>query len=209
MYGVTLVENTFIDLNNKPQNSYKTEGFKRNMFNLEGTRISTDIVVKFIRTRTSVVLYYYTKVLNTLSLSFCLDSSKIPKPHTFSNTALHSEGTIIDIVSQLGSLLPQLAGFIEQFDSTVAKSGVNVITDTVGNMSIDVPNEMSVVEENRVSARIGIIDRLITTRGQEINTLLQKGLEIESRLRSENPQYVSQLSEQIQEFRRLNSLYKH
>jgi hypothetical protein len=135
-------------------------------------------------------------------------SSNYPKPHAFTTVALHSETGLFDIVSEVNKLLPQLSNFIAQFDTTVVKSGVNVITDTVGSMSIDVPNSMPEVEANKVSTKLGIIDRLINTRGQEINILLQKGLQL-SKLKGENSEHISQLHDQIQEFRRLNELYKH
>ena len=111
-------------------------------------------------------------------------------------------------MTEVGKLLPQLSNFIGQFDSTIAKTGVNVVTDAMGNMSIDIPNSMPDIEANKVSTRLGIIDRLINTRGQEINLLLQKGLQL-SKVHGENPEHVSQLQSQIQEFTRLNGLYKH
>jgi hypothetical protein len=76
-------------------------------------------------------------------------------------------------------------------------------------MSVDVPSNMPNIEAERISTRIGVIDRLITTRGQEINELLKKGLSIENNLKMENSNYVSQLSDKIAEFKRLNDLYKH
>lgn len=155
------------------------------------------------------VLPLFESVLNTHSFNFYMINSNTPKPHSFESKALHSEMSILEIVSEVGKLLPQLSTFIEQFDTTVVKSGVNVITDTAGNMSIDVPNNMPDAEVNKISTRLSIIDRLITTRGQEINGLIQKGLKLESTFRAENPEYVSQLSDQILEFRKLNSSYKH
>jgi cell shape-determining protein MreC len=113
-----------------------------------------------------------------------------------------------DIISQVGTLLPQLAGFIARFDNTVAETGVNVITDAAGSMSLDVPNSMSPKEVTEITEKLGVIDRLINTRGDTINNLLQKGLEL-SRLEANNSEQTSQLHDQIQEFRRLNSLYKH
>jgi len=67
---------------------------------------------------------------------------------------------------------------------------------------------MSDVEANKISTRLGIIDRLITIKGHEISTLLVMVLQL-SKVKAENPEYVSQLSDQIQEFRRLNELYKN
>lgn len=130
-------------------------------------------------------------------------------PHTFANTPLHSDVGLSEIVSEINTLLPQLANFINQFSTTVSESGVNVVTDSIGNMSIDVPQNMSDEVANKISTRIGIIDRLITTRGQEINDLLQKGIHLENKLKMEDSKYVSQLTDKIIEFRRLNSLHRH
>lgn len=138
-----------------------------------------------------------------------VNGNEIPKPYPFVERSLMCNIDILNIVGELNSLLPQLAEFIKQFNDIVTQSGINVVTDTTGNMSIDVPINMSDSEANFISKRIGVIDRLITTRGQEINELLQKGLEAESKLKLENPNYVSQLSEKITEFKRLNASYKH
>jgi hypothetical protein len=140
-------------------------------------------------------------VFNTAGLERNLQLSELK--------VLKSEMGILDIIAQIDSLLPQLANFINQFNTTINQSNISVVTDAIGNMSIDVPQNMSDDEATKVSTRIGIIDRLITTRGQEINELLQKGNLIENKLKKENPEYVSQLTEKIQEFRRLNHSYKH
>jgi hypothetical protein len=76
-------------------------------------------------------------------------------------------------------------------------------------MSIDVPGNMSDVEGEKISRRIGIIDRLITARGEQINDLFQKGLSIETKLKLQNGNYNSQLLDKINEFKRLNASYKH
>lgn len=62
---------------------------------------------------------------------------------------------------------------------------------------------------NKISTKINVIDRLINTRVQEIHELLQKGMSLDNKLKMENSNYVSQLTSKIEEFRRLNSLYKH
>lgn len=122
---------------------------------------------------------------------------------------MRSDLSISEIVSEINTLLPQLATFINQFSTTVSQSGVNVVTDSIGSMSIDVPQNMSDAAANKISTKIGIIDRLITTRGHEINDLLQKGMHLENKLKVENTEYVSQLTDKIEEFKRLNQLYKH
>lgn len=76
-------------------------------------------------------------------------------------------------------------------------------------MSIDVPQNMSDTEAHNISKRIGIIDRLITTHGNSINDLFQKGLTIEKNLKANNPNYVSELTDHIAQFNKLNTSYKH
>lgn len=117
--------------------------------------------------------------------------------------------SISDVLSELTRVLPQLSSFIIQFNNTVVESGVNVVTDSIGSMSIDVPQSMTNAEADKISTRIGIIDRLITTTGQQVNELIQKGIQFENDIKKGDPNYVSQLTEKIQEFKRLNSSYKH
>lgn len=131
----------------------------------------------------------------------------IPKPYLFVSDTLQSN--LSHIITEINSLLPQLSDFICQFNNLVANTGINVITDSVGNMSIDIPHNMPDYFANNLNTRIGIIDRLINTRGQEINDLLQKGLELEKDFKAENPNYISQLTNKIKEFERLKTSYKH
>jgi hypothetical protein len=113
------------------------------------------------------------------------------------------------IMTEINSLLPQLAGFITQFNDVVTQTGVNVITDAAGNMSIDVSSNISETLANETSHKLGIIDRLINTQGSKLNTLIEKGLSIEEQIKASNPKYGSQLTEQISTFKELNSSYKH
>lgn len=94
---------------------------------------------------------------------------------------------------------------ILEINNVVNQTGINVITYSAGNMSTDVPTDLLYYVANKISTRIGIIDRLITTHGQEINELLQKGLNIKNQLKVQNPHYVSQLYEKS--FRAYNFLF--
>lgn len=149
-----------------------------------------------------------TKVYNSNKKIFST-SNVIPNPYAFVEQTLKSGLDISNIITDLNLLLPQLASFINQFNMVVNQSSINVITDMMGNMSIDVPRDMPDSVADDISKKINIIDRLITTRGQEINDLLQKGLSLENNLKAENPQYVSQLTDKIAEFKRLNASYNH
>lgn len=155
------------------------------------------------------ILTAHNKSLNILKSKISYFIDYIPKLPNVRNTTLQCGLDISSIVTEVNGLLPQLADFIGQFNSLVTNSGINVITDSAGNMSIDLPQNMSDSEANYISNRIGVIDRLITNHGQNINDLLQKGLSVEDKLKGENPHYVSQLSDQISQLKKLNSSYKH
>lgn len=135
--------------------------------------------------------------------------NSIPKPYGFLTLNLKSGLDLPSIIAEVNVLLPQLVGFVDQFNTLVSQSGLNVITDSVGNMSIDVPHSMPDKEAQNISMRIGIIDRLITSHGNSINDLFKEGLSIENKLKANNPKYISVLAEKVSEFKKLNASYKH
>ncbi|RYE13188.1 MAG: hypothetical protein EOP34_09350 [Rickettsiales bacterium] len=137
------------------------------------------------------------------------NNGEVSNPHAFYSKRFTSAVVITEILAEIDTLLPQLANFIGQFNSTVSQSGIHVVTDVAGNMGIDIPGDMSQEVGNKLGVRIGIIDRLITTRGQEINDLLQKGISLEKNLKITDPNYVSQITDRLEEFKKLNSSYKH
>jgi hypothetical protein len=106
-------------------------------------------------------------------------------------------------------MLPQLTDFIAQFNNVVQQFNVNVISDSAGNMSIDVPADMSDELVNHVTKKLGIIDKLINSHGSSINELFEKGLKIENNLKKTDSNYSSVLLKKIDEFKQLNSSYKH
>lgn len=134
----------------------------------------------------------------------------IPKPHKFSSELplISSMGELAELTVKIDELLPQFSDFINQFNNIIMSYSMNVIIDASGNMTLDAPTTMSEIDSPNVSKRIGILDRLIITRGQEIDQLLQKGLSIEADLKKENVNYTSQILDKVNEFKRLNSSYK-
>jgi len=154
-------------------------------------------------------VFFIPFILINFKPNYLFYKGEIPKSHMYLSQPLQSSLEIQEIIGELNSLLPQLTNFINQFNSTVSDTGINVITDSVGNMSIDVPDNMPDDVANKLSTRIGVIDRLITTRGQEINDLLHKGLQIENKLKMEDNKYIPRITEKIKEFERLNASYKH
>lgn len=154
----------------------------------------------------SIYLFNYIKSILAYT---AFKGNSIPKPYSFTNDVSQSNLDISHIITELVALLPQFSDFITQFNNLVNQHGINVITDSQGNMAMDIPGNMGDSLAKNVTTRLGIIDRLITTRAQEINELLQKGMVLENNFKIENPDYVSQLTEKINEYKRLKNLYKH
>lgn len=151
-------------------------------------------------------LLVYNKIYIIESYFFFLD---IPKPHKFVKLSLESTFDLSSIITDINELLPQLSDFINNFNKVVVENDINVITDSAGNMSIDFPAKTSDSDANKLTARVGVIDRLIGTQDQKISDLLKEGLIIEEKLKEEDPKYISQLSEQKTELKKLKSSYKH
>ncbi len=91
---------------------------------------------------------YYTFLL-IASLAFVLglqfnDFDDLGKSNLFVTKQLTS-GMIdlLDIIKEIDKLMPQLESFISNFNTTIATSGINVITDSTGNMEIDVSSNLS------------------------------------------------------------------
>jgi hypothetical protein len=145
------------------------------------------------------------------NFDFTLKVVDPPKPYAFVSQSLQSSllTDLSETVNSINQLMPQLTDFIAQFHSVVLENNIGIISDVNGNMSMDVPSTMSDSEGERLSQRIGIIDRVITTRGQEIDVLIQKGMAIEKKIKMSDPNFTSKILPKIQEFNRLNASYKH
>jgi predicted GNAT superfamily acetyltransferase len=116
---------------------------------------------------------------------------------------------ILAIATELGKLLPQLHGFINNWNDTITLYGINVITDGSNDLAIDVPSSMKEADANLCAKKIKVLDSLIHDRLDTIKDLFQKGYKIESDIKSSNSKYVSVLTEKSLILKELNNSYKH
>lgn len=119
-----------------------------------------------------------------------------------------SSPDLTEIVTEINTLLPQLADFISRFHNVVNLHGINVITDAAHNMSIDVPSDIPEAQKNSINNQISILDRCIKTRAEQIADLIDKGRDISYKLRLASGSN-SEFMRQIVELRTLNSSYLH
>jgi len=116
---------------------------------------------------------------------------------------------LLGIVTELDKLLPQLQGFINNWNNTITLYGINVITDGSNDLAIDVPSSMKEADANLCAKKIKILDSLIHDRLDTIKDLFQKGYKIELEIKSSDSKYVSVLTEKSLILKELNNSYKH
>jgi len=76
---------------------------------------------------------------------------------------------------------------MNKFNNIVSETGINVITDSQGNMEMDAPANMSDELAKKVSLRISIIDSLINKRQSDVSELIDKGLALQKNINSVDP----------------------
>jgi hypothetical protein len=140
-----------------------------------------------------------------------LVNTKVPKPYTFCILEKQSASLpeLTELIAKVDNLLPQLAEFIAQFQTTITNTGlkINVIIDASGSLSLDVPQSMPDAEAEQLSKKISIIDRLINTRSNEIENLLQEGFKLRDNLKEDNLEINSKILQQANEFKRLKNSF--
>ncbi|AFM82509.1 cytochrome oxidase subunit I (mitochondrion) [Aspergillus oryzae 100-8] len=133
----------------------------------------------------------------------------IAKPHCFASKPLESNVDILEIVTELARLLPQLADFINQFNNQIITHDINVVTDAQGNLSIQVPDGISKAQAKLISARVNLLDNLIHTHLDKTENLLHLGISVEEDLFDIDPNYETKLTDHVSQFNRLKNSYKH
>jgi hypothetical protein len=114
-----------------------------------------------------------------------------------------------NIVSNIDTCISQLSLFISQFNDLIIQNNINVVSDTTGNISIDVPSTMSEDLQSKLAKKVGIIDRLISDRSNTLDELFKQGFDIENSLKKTDPKYSSVIMEKANAFNQLKNTYKH
>jgi NADH-ubiquinone oxidoreductase chain 3 len=126
---------------------------------------------------------------------------------------LHQSATdvqnMMDIILAIGGHLNELSSYINRFNNTIIENGINIFTDSEGNMNMDVPAAMSEQLENKLRLKISVIDSLIAKRQSDISELIDKGLGLQKIINSVDPSYKSEILSKVTEFEKLKGLYKH
>lgn len=115
---------------------------------------------------------------------------------------------LTDLILAIGVHMAEISSYINKFNNIVSETGINVITDSQGNMEMDAPANMSDELAKKVSLRISIIDSLINKRQSDVSELIDKGLAIQKKINSVDPLYKSEILSKVSEFEKLKGLYK-
>jgi hypothetical protein len=76
-------------------------------------------------------------------------------------------------------------------------------------MAIDVPQDMPKQKVQELTKRIGIIDRLVNTKGTELDALFKQAAVEQGKLKGLDVKDIPQISEQMQKFLDLKKAFKH
>jgi NADH-ubiquinone oxidoreductase chain 3 len=141
----------------------------------------------------------YLSIVKNLGIGFFLGVPVIENIwsfcHTGSATVSDLESELDGIIAELNRLLPQLATFISRFNQTIVGTGINIVTDALGNLGIDVLADMDDNTAQQIANRVELIDSLIRNHVSRIRELLTRAIEIERQISESNGDYVSKLTE--------------
>jgi hypothetical protein len=101
---------------------------------------------------------------------------------------LHS---ILDSLRELRAINNQLERFNRDIQRLKDNYGIRVVSDSEGNLDMDVPNSMSRDKASELSKRVGVIDRLITTQCDKFDTTLKPVLESKEYLKRKGYDFKS------------------
>lgn len=117
--------------------------------------------------------------------------------------------TLIEVLNNIDSHLSDLDKFITRFENIITKDNVNFHSTADKEILMDVPAKMPDEKMYHIQKQLGIIDRLINTRREEIDNLFKEAWKIEASLNKSNPEYNSVIKEKLAEFNKLKNSYKH
>src|SRR6185369_5906515 len=133
-----------------------------------------------------------------------------PKPHSFVNYPLQSTmvdvAQIAEIASNISVLLPDLNKFINEFNNFMISNSLNVSFEADDSMAISAPSAAH-DKFHYFETKLKIIDRLVITHTNDIDSLIKKGLSLEQEIRKTDPTYTSQILDKVNEFKALKAKY--
>ena len=114
-----------------------------------------------------------------------------------------------EIIPGVTRLLTQLRVFINEFNNLVIREHINVITDSEGNISIDVDANMSEERTQQLANRVDVLHSLIHNHQHNIEDLLERGLSEEQSVLQNNPNYVRRIPSLQTSFNTIIRTYVH
>lgn len=111
------------------------------------------------------------------------------------------------VITNLNHYIPQFSRFISDILEVQSKYNVTIV-DQLGNLSLDVPENMSEAMQEEVVKKVRVLDSICLQRSMDIDAELEKGKAIENLIKQKNPNYSSKISGQIAEFARLRGAFK-
>lgn len=111
------------------------------------------------------------------------------------------------ITTDLTPLLIQFNNFINQFNHHLASYDILVINDASGH-DISIMNNHDANTEKLIVTKYQILDNILQDRADKIESLLAEDKNLFSTIKVKQPDYISNILSQAEEFKRLKNNFK-
>lgn len=115
--------------------------------------------------------------------------------------------TLANITNDLSPLLVQFSDFINQFNHHLASYDINVIHDAKGN-DISIMDNHDPKTEELIVKKYLVLEGILEDRKNKIEALLNRGQSLLGIIKSEQPDFTSEILKQAEEFQRIRSNFK-
>lgn len=117
----------------------------------------------------------------------------------------------LETLQMLTTHMSQMDLFINNFNTLIVDNDVNVISTVDQSIYIDAPNKMPQDKAEDIAKRLNIIDRLISTKREEIDNLFKEAWRLEGSLNKDksDSSNASLIQKKLEDFQKLNAKYKH
>ena len=191
--------------------------FINNMINHHSNIVSTDLLNIYYHNKpvfTCLLVFIFYKIIFAFTKhNHTPYYSNLNNLHVYVNennvTLFELQNQLSNIIEESNRLLSQLDNFINRFNSFILDSNINIITDTSGNMSMDIPNNL---DDSTVAAhtnRVHTLDNLIRNHVNRLEQFIIRGNNLENDILYIDSSYNTQFQYINNRLTYLKNRYKH
>lgn len=129
--------------------------------------------------------------------------------NTSNVTLCELQNQLSTILDESNRLLSQLDNFINRFNTFIVDNNINIITDSQGNMSMDIPSNLDDSTAFSYTNRVHTLDNLIRNHVNRLEQLVLRGNNLENDILYVDSSYNKQFKYISDRLIYLKNSYKH